>query len=229
MANIEKSPSLNTKLRTKDAANKIKHGSPKLQEVLRKRCRQRMKEKRGQLFDRRRPGLLMDTDENEVHNALTEIVRNELSQLATMDIKEKNALFLPEYDESLTEEEALELEKEILAEEEQWILLEYEKLQENEAEMLALFAEDCLREIVICPLCEKGCINESENELTCSSCNLRLPLKVRVEDFGKILRDRTNYHSSLCCGHPSFMLLPENNTLYLYLMCETCLTFVLII
>lgn len=58
----------------------------------------------------------MDTDE-DVHDTLTEIVRAELSQLATMDINEKNSLFLPDLHKPLTEEEALELENEILAEE----------------------------------------------------------------------------------------------------------------
>lgn len=35
MENVTISPTMTTKLRSRDAANKIRHGSPKLQEVLR--------------------------------------------------------------------------------------------------------------------------------------------------------------------------------------------------
>lgn len=58
----------------------------------------------------------MEIDE-EVHEALTEIVRSELSQLATLEVDSDNSAFPSDISRPLTEEEALFLENEIIAEE----------------------------------------------------------------------------------------------------------------
>ncbi|KAF7406555.1 hypothetical protein HZH68_005924 [Vespula germanica] len=57
MENTGLSPLLIAKLKIKDVISKIKNKSPQLQEVLRQRCRRRMKERRKEIFNARRLGL----------------------------------------------------------------------------------------------------------------------------------------------------------------------------
>nr|KAF7430121.1 hypothetical protein H0235_006519 [Vespula pensylvanica] len=57
MENTGLSPLLIAKLKIKDVISKMKNKSPQLQEVLRQRCRRRMKERRKEIFNARRLGL----------------------------------------------------------------------------------------------------------------------------------------------------------------------------
>lgn len=67
-----------------------------------------MRQKRGQLFSKARIGLQEDEHVQEV---LTEIVRQELSGLATSEWSESGL-----FQEALDPDEALDIEKEMLAE-----------------------------------------------------------------------------------------------------------------
>lgn len=74
-----------------------------------------MREKRGQLFNRHRFGL--EINSKDVQDTLTEIVRKELKNLATTDLDPILNPFSPIVNEPLDPEEAYELENEILNEE----------------------------------------------------------------------------------------------------------------
>ena len=221
MENVTTSPTMTTKLRSRDAANKIRHGSPKLQEVLRERCRQRMREKRGQLFNRGRFSLELKS--RDVQETLTEIVRKELKNLATTDLDPAVNPFSHIVNEPLDPEEALELETEILNEEEQWILQEYEKMSQEEIEMLALAADQEVEQ-VICPVCQTSNLTEEANRVICKSCDFMLNSGVNVRDLGSLINSCVNTHSSMCRESPGFLPLPENNNIGLYLVCDKCST-----
>lgn len=221
MAHVVMSPTMSTKLKSRAAANKIKHGSPKLQQVLRERCRQKMREKRGQLFNRSRSGLQINSE--NVQDTLTEIVRREISNLEPADWADSTdpAFFLD--DEPLTAEEALDLENEIISEQEQWILEEYEKMSREEIEMLALRADQQVEEVV-CPICQKSSLTEEMNRLTCKVCSFVLNTSITANELGCLIRESANVHSSSCTEPPGFTLLPENNNICLYMMCQKCST-----
>jgi len=70
-----------------------------------------MREKRDQLFNRRRFGLELDS--RHVQDTLTEIMREEFKSLATSDNGGTSVTF-EEIDEPLSQEEAIELENEIV-------------------------------------------------------------------------------------------------------------------
>lgn len=216
MANLLLSPSMSAKLKTRESARKLKEGSPKLQEVLRQRCRERMRQKRGQLFSKSRSGL-DETEHDNVQEVLTEIVRQELSDLATSEWSGSGSS-----QELLDPDEALDVEKEMLAEQEMWILEEYERLVRNEDEMLALFAEEGLKEEVVCPICEKSVLSEFQDAIVCNYCGLSLPSIVSVEDLGRNINDNVNSHSEGCAELPGFTVVMENNNNSLYLVCQMC-------
>ncbi|XP_054008605.1 RIP-like protein isoform X2 [Hylaeus anthracinus] len=194
MENITLSPTMKTKLKNRECVNKIRHGSPKLQEVLRERCRQRMRENRRRLFNR-------DPDVNPFSQVI---------------------------DEPLDPEEALELESEILGEEEQWILQEYERMAQEEIEFLALTADQEFAE-VICPKCQVSNLTESVSQITCKSCNFVLDSSMNLKSLGQVINKCVSTHSGICKETPGILPLSEKNSTSLYLVCDKCLTFIPII
>lgn len=215
MANVALSPTMSSKLKTKESTNKIRHGSPKLQQVLRERCRQRMREKRGQLFNRGRFGL--ETNLKEVQETLTEIVRKEFINLATSES-------LPDIiDEPLEAEEALKIEDQIINEEEQWILEEYEKMSKEEMDLLAMTADENLDE-VFCPLCQKSHLTQNLNLIVCKECNFAIRACITVKKLGRLITECVDNHSMNCAQTPGFTLIPENNNICLYIACHNCST-----
>ncbi|XP_071856589.1 RPA-interacting protein [Bombus fervidus] len=219
-----RSPTMNIKLKNRNSANKLRHSSPKLQEVLRERCRERMREKRGQLFNKRRFGL--ESNSKDVQDTLTEIVRKEFNNLVTRDLDAAffdNTSFL---NELLNQEE--ELENEILSEEEQWILQEYEKMTQEEIEILALTADEQDKE-VICPICQRSNLTQKQNNVTCISCDFVLNNCISVKEVGCRIDNCVNNHSAQCRKTPSFFPLSENNKISLYLVCDECSTWASII
>ncbi|XP_043258628.1 RPA-interacting protein-like [Colletes gigas] len=221
MENITLSPTMTTKLKNRDMVNKIRHGSPKLQEILRERCRQKMREKRGQLFNRGRFGL--EINSRNVQDTLNDIVRNELSDIAATNL---DLDVNPFSHEPLNPEEALELESEILDEEEQWILQEYERMSQEELEFLALTADSEFQE-VICPMCQRSNLTENINQIICNSCNFMLN-NISLKNLGNLINKCVNSHSVKCNESPGFLPLSEKN-MCLFLVCDKCSTFTPII
>ncbi|KAK1134027.1 hypothetical protein K0M31_011812 [Melipona bicolor] len=225
MENIRLSPTtMNMKLKNRNSVNRLKHSSPKLQEVLREKCREKMREKRGQLFNKRRFGL--EFCSKDVQQTLTEIVRKEFDNLMTTDL---HSTFVDNsfLNESLDPEAAFELENEI-ANEEQWIVQEYERMMQEEIEMLALTA-DGLADEVICPICQISNLIEKENKVVCRSCDFILNNSVSIKEVGYRINNCVNIHSSQCKEPPGFFPLPENDKISLYLICDKCSTWTLII
>ncbi|XP_011159269.1 RPA-interacting protein [Solenopsis invicta] len=204
-----------SKLRNRDCANKIKHGSPKLQDVLRERCRQRMREKRDQLFNEHR--FRLDPKSRHMQDTLTEIVHQEFKNLTTSDGKGTFRLI----DEPLTQEEAIELENEIIHEQEQWIFQEYEKLLQDEVEYLTTYTND--NREVFCPMCQKAILTEEDNCVSCPVCGLKLTGRT-MQEVGHLINKSVNNHAFSCVKTPIFVVMPDNCDLNLYLICHDCST-----
>ncbi|XP_031840767.1 RPA-interacting protein [Nomia melanderi] len=221
--NVTLSPTTSLKLKTRENVNKIRHGSPKLQEVLRERCRQRMREKRGQLFCRSRFGL--EINPKDMEDTLTEIVRKELITVALTDVDPAVNPFFHVINEPLDPEEALELENEILNEEKHWILEEYERMTQEELEFLALTADEKIND-VLCPLCQRSNLIEEGRQVGCKSCTLKLN-NVSLKDLGNLINNSVNSHSAMCTERPGFILIEDNNVC-LYLFCDKCSALILL-
>ncbi|XP_077281733.1 RPA-interacting protein [Temnothorax americanus] len=214
---------MTSKCRNRDCANKIRHGAPKLQEVLRERCRQRMREKRSQLFNRHRIGL--ESNWKPVQDTLTEIIRQEFKSLATSD-DSGTSLTFREIDEPLTQEEAIKLENEIVYEQEQWIVQEYEKILQDEIDYFATYADNENRE-VFCPMCQKAILAEENNCVNCPVCGLKLTGRT-MQEVRHLINQSVNVHAFNCVQMPVFMVIPDNCNLNLYLICHDCSTLALI-
>ncbi|XP_012225351.1 RPA-interacting protein [Linepithema humile] len=207
-------------IKNRDCADKIRNGSPKLQEVLREKCRQRMREKRNQLFNRRRFGLELDS--RNVQDTLTEIMREEFKSLATSD-DGGTSLTFKEIDEPLSQEEAIQLENEIIHDQEQWMLQEYEKISQDEIDFLAICADNDSRE-VFCPICQKAILTEEGNSVNCLTCGLKLTGRT-MQEVRYLINESVNIHAFNCVKVPTFIAISDNFNLNLYLICHDCSTF----
>ncbi|EFN68624.1 hypothetical protein EAG_00755 [Camponotus floridanus] len=211
------SPTMTSKLKSRDYANKIRHGSPKLQEVLREKCRQRLRERRNQLFNRRRFGLQLDSI--QMQDTLTEIIRQEFKNLATSNDNGISLTF-KEIDEPLSQEEAIELENEIVREE------EYEKFSHDEIKSYVMYADNKEKE-VFCPICQKTILKEENNDVYCATCGLKLTGRT-IQEVKQLIDENIKIHAFNCIRVPTFMIMPDNSNLDLYLVCHDCSTLALI-
>lgn len=202
-----------------------------------------MREKRGQLFNRSRFGL--EINSRDVQGALTEIVRSELNNLASIDLDPELNPFSPITNQPLNPEEAFELETEILKEEgepngysiagcnakeicnilllftEEWILQEYERMSQDEIDLLSTFADQGVDD-VICPKCQKSNLIQKENKVACNTCEFTLNNCISLKQIGHLISRSVDIHSAYCKEPPGFLSVPENNIMSLYLICDKC-------
>ncbi|OXU21789.1 hypothetical protein TSAR_010183 [Trichomalopsis sarcophagae] len=200
----------------------VKRGNDlsKFQEILRQKCHQQMRERRGQLFNKGRSGLFPVPN---VQETLTEIVRQEFNKLATAEKSDITTSTKTIINSPLNQDEALREESELLAEEEQWILQEYERLMHSEEEMF-----DTLEDEVICPMCHKSFLEEIPDFIVCSSCGLKIRTEITLTKFKYNLESHVNMHSERCLKVPDFSLVYENNHVSLGITCLTCSCFYLV-
>ncbi|XP_017886607.1 RPA-interacting protein B-like [Ceratina calcarata] len=213
------SPTLSAKMKNRENANKIRHGSPKLQEVLRERCRIRMRERRSEFLNRRRFSRMSISSDTDV---LGDIVRAELNYIADTSLDPAVNPFVSSEIVQLDPEEAVVLESEIIQEEAQWIVQEYEKMMNEELEF-ALAADEQIDE-VICPICQKCNLVQKENRIDCKSCNFMLNCSISLRELKSLINNHVDNHSVQCTETPGFLSIPESNTSSLLIICDKCST-----
>lgn len=218
LANTHLSPSLLAKLKIRDTVNRMKNKSPQLQEVLRQRCREKMKERRGEIFNRRRLGL--EFASKELEHTMTDVICEEINNLESMEWQKPiDKLLL--FSEPLDQDEALQLETEMNVNEEAWIFEEYERMLQDEIEWLESLSYENSKEI-LCPICQKSTLIETSNSVDCKACELHLTNCSSVQTVGNFIDNCVNSHSLICNSVPGFTILNENGTSSLYMMCEDC-------
>ncbi|KAL0120329.1 hypothetical protein PUN28_008169 [Cardiocondyla obscurior] len=181
-----------------------------------------MREKRNQLFNRFRFDL--ESHSASVQNTLTEIVRQEFQNLSA--VSSDNYITVHKIDEPFTQEEAINMENEIVYEEEQWIIQEYEKILQDEVEYFAMYADNESRE-VFCPICQKAILTEENKCVNCPVCRLKL-IGHTMQEVRYLINQSVNTHAFNCVQMPVFMVIPDNCNLNLYLVCHDCSTLALI-
>lgn len=208
------------KLKNVNAARKIKNGSPKIREVLRQRFRQRMHERRNDLFMKRRHGLTNYCE--EVKDALKNIVHEEFENVAYLE----SLTFQSQCNISLDKDKTLEIEDETFeieeTMEEQWIIEEYEKILWEQKQILSMCADD-----MICPICLKFLLQEIPNFVVCK-CGLKLPIHTSLEGLKQNIKKQVNAHSAACLDVPKFSVFHEGDNISLCFSCMSCDIFALV-
>ncbi|XP_014214942.1 RPA-interacting protein A-like [Copidosoma floridanum] len=190
------------------------HDLSKFQAILRQKCQQQMRERRNQLFNKGRASILPAED---VQEALTEIVRREFKKLAANDNSELPCA-ITIINGPLSQDEALKEEHEIIAEQEQWLMQEYERLMRCEERMF-----DALEDEAICPMCQKSFLEEIPDFIVCHMCGLKIRTEISLTKFKCDLEMYVNVHSRNCTQVPDFSLIFDKDDTALSLSCSTCL------
>ncbi|XP_044742675.1 uncharacterized protein LOC123305114 [Chrysoperla carnea] len=195
--NLLLSPSNRAKMRAKTAAMKIKHGSPKLKEVLRNRCKIRMKEQRSKSFDQARK------------TAPFESIL--LQELEDFDFDKEYDIYMNCKSNDFNEASQ--------SGEDDWIMNEIDRIISVDEAAL----EQMLEHKVICPICQKGELELITNEIAvCMACNESLPAPNGLEDFESCINKAIQLHNNAqCMSIPGFVKLPDCIS-NLYLVCEDC-------
>ncbi|XP_055598317.1 RIP-like protein [Uranotaenia lowii] len=129
--------SVTQKARSRDAAHRFKYGSPKLVDMMREKCRNRIKEARSEQLLRKRNIV------QEEQALLESIVREELSELEH-DIELQRLIF-----------------EELISQTDEWLFLEYER---SETYQIDEYGED---PPVFCPVCQKHQLTNDGGQLGC--------------------------------------------------------------
>uniref|UniRef100_A0A0E0L2L1 RPA-interacting protein N-terminal domain-containing protein n=1 Tax=Oryza punctata TaxID=4537 RepID=A0A0E0L2L1_ORYPU len=224
---------------------------PDWREELRSNCLKRVKEERVQfLWKNRIDGPLPASDMIKVESAVRDIISDELEKLKQHgDGKEdQDADMIWEYQgpqtatpvETESEDILLEMER-LLYEDlrEEFIRIEVEALDEEDEYLAQAFLEHMqltdkeANAKLWCPVCKQGELRETHNLIYCTMCKLRLDLgedKINLE----FLRERlANVHMDHldrgCKSAPKFCLQTIFELTALYIQCEECNTFDVVI
>ncbi|KAJ8680189.1 hypothetical protein QAD02_015976 [Eretmocerus hayati] len=192
----------------------------RFQQVWQEKYQQQLRNRRQESHNSHRPGFVTIKD---VQGTLTRTVCQKLEKLSTTEESESSARVCKIINSPLQLDEALQEESEILAEQEQWILHEYEKLMNNEDEMF-----DMLEDEIVCPMCKKSFLGEIPDFIVCNCCGLKLKTDMSLQKFKYNLEFCVNMHSESCLQVPCFSLAIEDNNLSLLMSCLTCSNYFLI-
>ncbi|KAJ8725585.1 hypothetical protein PYW08_003768 [Mythimna loreyi] len=182
--------------------------SPKeLKEKMRKNYKHKIQNCRGMLMDKLRGSLI----EQDLCNTLTDIYKSMFNFS----------------DESIDDEEYLlmeELKKELIQEELEWCLKEYEKSQEIID--WSTVEED---NNVICPVCQKTNVQLVNGHLSCSQCKSSIKTQKSLAEIKKSLLSSVDTHNAMCSSDAQFGIVADENESHVYLICENCTEMKLIV
>ncbi|KAI9586710.1 RIP-like protein [Glossina fuscipes] len=193
------SPKYNTtieqKLKAQRAAKLYRRSSPKLRDLLREKCRIRLKEARHISHSRMRS----INEEDEEHVPLKDLLRQEISEL--------------DFDINLQEEIYNELIEEI----NEWFV-EQQEGEDN------YYVEVDETNALICPVCQKSTLviylNKDNRYNYRCKCSANFFFKEGPQVLQSLLSDEIDKHEQLCSKRLIFFVNPL--TQQLEIICETC-------
>uniref|UniRef100_A0A0A9YWF4 RPA-interacting protein n=1 Tax=Lygus hesperus TaxID=30085 RepID=A0A0A9YWF4_LYGHE len=194
------SPRMDSKLRDRSSMYKRRNESPKFRDLLRERCRSRIKASRRALLTEFR----QKADNDTLRDVFSNILHEEIKILKEGAPESKEEDNLPE---------------EYPDDEEQWLLTEYEKVLEDEAN--TLFGE--WENEVICPLCEKSALVPTiDDSVACYKCCQRFPDGTSLHGLREVLDRSIETHNTSCTEKCQFALISDNELTGFYQICDSC-------
>ncbi|KAJ8722771.1 hypothetical protein PYW07_003951 [Mythimna separata] len=182
--------------------------SPKeLKEKMRKNYKHKIQNCRGLLMDKLRGSLI----EQDLCNTLTDIYKSMFN--FSEEIVDDEEYMLIE-----------ELKRELVQEELEWCLKEYEKCQENID--WSTVEED---NNVICPVCQKINVQFVNGHLSCSQCKFSIKTQKSLAEIKLSLLNSVDAHNVMCSSDAQFGLFADENESHVYLICENCTEMKLIV
>ncbi|XP_049867181.1 RPA-interacting protein-like [Pectinophora gossypiella] len=182
---------------------KPKQSPVELKEKMRKNYKERVQKYRNVLINKYRGA----AEEAEFRKSLTDIYKS-MFKYADVD---------------LTDEEEVELmeiiKNELVQEELQWWLEEYEKSHPDNDDWCDV-DEDAS---VICPMCQKANFTLENRVLSCPNCKLTTTTDKNLTEIRCFIARSIAKHNDKCTGDVNFTTMPEHTHTYIYLMCFRCM------
>ncbi|KAJ1531575.1 hypothetical protein ONE63_000247 [Megalurothrips usitatus] len=204
---VNTSPRIDQKMKARNAAMRLKHGSPQFKDVLRKRFHNRIKENRGRLFDR-----LRDVSGSK-SGVVTTFIQQELASILkgnfTLYLKFTPLIYV-----------CIIFICFLLVED--WLLRQYDLLVADDNTLQQLW-EDA--QLVVCPVCRKGnltmLIDSSSKSINCDHCLMTVPARASIPDVQDRIYTIIDSHSdSGCEDNTNFFISREDASLYAH--CNSC-------
>lgn len=90
----------------------------------------------------------------------------------------------------------------------------------NVIDFLAMYADNEVAD-VFCPMCQKAILIEENNCVICTACELRLVGRT-MQQVKYLINESVNVHAFTCTKVPTFITIPDNNDINLYMICNDC-------
>ncbi|KAJ9596438.1 hypothetical protein L9F63_012522 [Diploptera punctata] len=183
----------------RNAAYKLKNGSPKFKDVFRSRCRARLKTNRQEFV-------------NKLRNICSYADVEALKLILEADKHQSPCNSHFDAEDELTEEE-------------ERIISEYEALLAHEEDMILDLMKKTLE--VVCPICQKTALilerlSHLRSNIVCNKCQMLFQRAKNLEDVGKLIVSCVDAHSNACGNKPQFSVVPEDDGMHIYMLCVTC-------
>ncbi|KAJ8510962.1 hypothetical protein OPV22_001396 [Ensete ventricosum] len=235
----------------------LKSRHPDLKEKLRQCCLERIKEERNQLLWKIRSGRQQSQETEDImESTLREIVSDELQKMQPClvenerNIISKNNDVIWEFDglhlenstETASEELMLEMQRLLYEDLREELIRKELEFFEKEDEYLAQAVlenmnlndnQNAENDKVWCPICKRGELRENRHTICCTNCNFRfdlgldkLNLNFLKDRLGEVHMDHLNRG---CKATPSFCMRAMFNLNALFIQCEVCDTFEIVI
>ncbi|XP_063241727.1 uncharacterized protein LOC134541914 [Bacillus rossius redtenbacheri] len=198
---------------------KVKYVSPKLKDALRKRLKEQVKQRRDGYVNKLRH---LGEEEGGDEGGDGGPTRGEAPARPA-----GGGGALGEAGQHTEQELALrtleEIEREALTREEAWFLEQCEQfLREDDAVLDSLLAA-VAGEGVLCPLCSRAVLTESEPGLVgCPACGGTLHWPGSLAGLGHALGQHVSAHLRACPQQPGFAVVPEGDRRSLAIACTAC-------
>ncbi|XP_038215611.1 RPA-interacting protein-like [Zerene cesonia] len=190
---------------------KCKHSqSPiELKEKMRKDYKDKIQKCRNMLMNKFRGPLAGDN----LHQTLTKLYKDTFNFTEDFSVYEEDIEVLEE------------IKKELIQEELEWCLQEYEKCQTDNIDWSLYQVEDH----VICPVCQKTDLKFNLGVVSCDKCKIVLKTQLSLSEIKNNIYESIERHGKKCNSDTQFSMIPDLDENHIYLMCDACLEMQLIV
>lgn len=169
-----------------------------LKEKIRKNCKEKLKNRRISFVN-----TLRSINENEIRDTLEEVYRElfDFTDTALPDEEEQDFLMI--------------VKEDLIQEEFQWCLAEYEKSQTENIDW------EAMEDKVICPVCQKTNLICDGKNISCNTCKWVVATEKSLNDLKNDIFSYIEKHDRSCNNTVAFTSITDSQT-HIFLICHSC-------
>ncbi|XP_012544708.1 uncharacterized protein LOC101743725 isoform X2 [Bombyx mori] len=112
-----------------------------------------------------------------------------------------------------------EIKNELIQEELEWLLEEYQKTHMDDNIDWSKIEQD---NVIVCPICQRDNFMSVNSCLKCPSCNVQIKTSMQTSEVKEHIFKCLDKHNSVCISDPQFTVIKDTSDCHIYLICETC-------